>query len=186
MINKKLNKVESNELLELYNSNSFKYFKLGYIKKIMKDHIIFQSITEYGTLLGYEVISKKEIIHIKNNTEYINRFKFYMEYNKDNSNFNNLEIDFNYNDMKNFDDILSYCFNNNLIVTINSSSYDDLVDGKIIAINKNNIILSQYDLNNFDISRRIIIRKNTIEDMKIITIENILLDKYIDFYDENI
>lgn len=173
-----LDEIKDTNLIELYNKDNSESFSLGYIIKKFDDYILFLAINEYGALEGYQLWHKKYIAKIIKDSEYIDMYTYFIEYNKkvgifDVYSLNELLVDFN-----SFNDLLSDCFYKKVNISIISNSSEQIILGKIISMNQENILMRDKHLGYKIEDQEITISKENILVVEFIGIENFLLTKY--------
>lgn len=167
------------DLLELHffdtNEDSF---SLGYIIKEFDDSILIESISEYGTLLGYQIRMKNIIKKIIWKSDYIDIFNFHISYNKKLNAFDNYKLGEELWEFNGFQDGLMDCYNMGLNISIISEDLEYVAMGKIISIDDENIILLDKDINNLEEHFENTIAIESITGIEILSIENHLLTEY--------
>lgn len=176
----------NNQLFELYTKDIYEYesesFSLGYILKDLGSFFLFKSIGESGTLDSIQVRSKKYLDKIIDDSAYIKMYEFFISYNQINKSFDNYDLGsiINLDKIETINDLLT----NNLIlkktVSVISSIDDEVLTGKINLLDSKKIVLSTIDYENITMSNKKSINLNDLVCIDIASVENFLLDKYLE------
>ncbi len=178
--------LHKNVLLEIYlKSRNSSFFSLGYMIAKIGKFYIFKTITEYGDLDGYVLYRKYGIEKIKTADNYTKVFNNYINLLQNDNHFDNLDLENLYNKIPtgSINSIVRYCYDHNLVVTIDDFYCDCLLTGKIKSFNRQELVLDQeeyckdYDVNNDE--KIVTIKLNNICGFDLVTQKTYLYQQYL-------
>lgn len=178
--------LHKNVLLEIYlKSRNSSFFSLGYMIAKIGKFYIFKTITEYGDLDGYVLYRKYGIEKIKTADNYTQVFNNYINLLQDDNHFDNLDLENFYNKIPtgSINSIVRYCYDHNLVVTIDDFYSDCLLTGTIKSFNRQELVLDQeeyckdYDVNNDE--KIVTIKLNNISGFDLVTQKTYLYQQYL-------
>lgn len=178
--------LHKNVLLEIYlKSRNSSFFSLGYMIAKIGKFYIFKTITEYGDLDGYVLYRKYGIEKIKTADNYTKVFNNYINLLQNDKHFDNLDLENLYNKIPtgSINSIVRYCYDHNLVVTIDDFYCDCLLTGTIKSFNRQELVLDQeeyckdYDVNNDE--KIVTIKLNNICGFDLVTQKNYLYQQYL-------
>lgn len=178
--------LHKNVLLEIYlKSRNSSFFSLGYMIAKIGKFYIFKTITEYGDLDGYVLYRKYGIEKIKTADNYTKVFNNYINLLQNDNHFDNLDLENLYNKIPtgSINSIVRYCYDHNLVVTIDDFYCDCLLTGTIKSFNRQELVLDQeeyckdYDLNNDE--KKVTIKLNNICGFDLVTQKTYLYQQYL-------
>lgn len=178
--------LHKNVLLEIYlKSRNASFFSLGYMIAKIGKFYIFKTITEYGDLDGYVLYRKYGIEKIKTADNYTQVFNNYINLLQDDNHFDNLDLENLYNKIPtgSINSIVRYCYDHNLVVTIDDFYCDCLLTGTIKSFNRQELVLDQeeyckdYDVNNDE--KIVTIKLNNICGFDLVTQKTYLYQQYL-------
>lgn len=178
--------LHKNVLLEIYlKSRNSSFFSLGYMIAKIGKFYIFKTITEYGDLDGYVLYRKYGIEKIKTADNYTKVFNNYINLLQNDNHFDNLDLENLYNKIPtgSINSIVRYCYDHNLVVTIDDFYCDCLLTGKIKSFNRQELVLDQeeyckdYDVNNDE--KIVTIKLNNISGFDLVTQKTYLYQQYL-------
>ena len=178
--------LHKNVLLEIYlKSRNASFFSLGYMIAKIGKFYIFKTITEYGDLDGYVLYRKYGIEKIKTADNYTQVFNNYINLLQDDNHFDNLDLENFYNKIPtgSINSIVRYCYDHNLVVTIDDFYSDYLLTGTIKSFNRQELVLDQeeyckdYDVNNDE--KIVTVKLNNISGFDLVTQKTYLYQQYL-------
>ncbi|MCO6536176.1 hypothetical protein [Lactobacillus sp.] len=178
--------LHKNVLLEIYlKSRNSSFFSLGYMIAKIGKFYIFKTITEYGDLDGYVLYRKYGIEKIKTADNYTQVFNNYINLLQDDNHFDNLDLENFYNKIPigSINSIVRYCYDHNLVVTIDDFYCDCLLTGTIKSFNRQELVLDQeeyckdYDVNNDE--KIVTVKLNNISGFDLVTQKTYLYQQYL-------
>lgn len=178
--------LHKNVLLEIYlKSRNSSFFSLGYMIAKIGKFYIFKTITEYGDLDGYVLYRKYGIEKIKKADNYTKVFNNYINLLQNDNHFDNLDLENLYNKIPtgSINSIVRYCYDHNLVVTIDDFYCDCLLTGTIKSFNRQELVLDQeeyckdYDVNNDE--KIVTIKLNNISGFDLVTQKTYLYQQYL-------
>ena len=178
--------LHKNVLLEIYlKSRNSSFFSLGYMIAKIGKFYIFKTITEYGDLDGYVLYRKYGIEKIKTADNYTQVFNNYINLLQDDNHFDNLDLENLYNKIPtgSINSIVRYCYDHNLVVTIDDFYCDCLLTGTIKSFNRQELVLDQeeyckdYDVNNDE--KIVTVKLNNISGFDLVTQKTYLYQQYL-------
>lgn len=178
--------LHKNVLLEIYlKSRNASFFSLGYMIAKIGKFYIFKTITEYGDLDGYVLYRKYGIEKIKTADNYTQVFNNYINLLQDDNHFDNLDLENLYNKIPtgSINSIVRYCYDHNLVVTIDDFYCDCLLTGTIKSFNRQELVLDQeeyckdYDVNNDE--KIVTVKLNNISGFDLVTQKTYLYQQYL-------
>lgn len=178
--------LHKNVLLEIYlKSRNSSFFSLGYMIAKIGKFYIFKTITEYGDLDGYVLYRKYGIEKIKTADNYTKVFNNYINLLQNDNHFDNLDLENLYNKIPtgSINSIVRYCYDHNLVVTIDDFYCDCLLTGTIKSFNRQELVLDQeeyckdYDVNNDE--KIVTIKLNNISGFDLVTQKTYLYQQYL-------
>ncbi|MCX8725025.1 hypothetical protein [Lactobacillus sp. B4007] len=178
--------LHKNVLLEIYlKSRNSSFFSLGYMIAKIGKFYIFKTITEYGDLDGYVLYRKYGIEKIKTADNYTKVFNNYINLLQNDNHFDNLDLENLYNKIPtgSINSIVRYCYDHNLVVTIDDFYCDCLLTGTIKSFNRQELVLDQeeyckdYDVNNDE--KIVTIKLNNICGFDLVTQKTYLYQQYL-------
>lgn len=178
--------LHKNVLLEIYlKSRNSSFFSLGYMIAKIGKFYIFKTITEYGDLDGYVLYRKYGIEKIKTADNYTKVFNNYINLLQDDNHFDNLDLENFYNKIPtgSINSIVRYCYDHNLVMTIDDFYCDCLLTGTIKSFNRQELVLDQeeyckdYDVNNDE--KIVTIKLNNISGFDLVTQKTYLYQQYL-------
>lgn len=178
--------LHKNVLLEIYlKSRNSSFFSLGYMIAKIGKFYIFKTITEYGDLDGYVLYRKYGIEKIKTADNYTQVFNNYINLLQDDNHFDNLDLENFYNKIPtgSINSIVRYCYDHNLVVTIDDFYSDYLLTGTIKSFNRQELVLDQeeyckdYDVNNDE--KIVTVKLNNISGFDLVTQKTYLYQQYL-------
>lgn len=178
--------LHKNVLLEIYlKSRNSSFFSLGYMIAKIGKFYIFKTITEYGDLDGYVLYRKYGIEKIKTADNYTKVFNNYINLLQNDNHFDNLDLENFYNKIQtgSINSIVRYCYDHNLVVTIDDFYCDCLLTGTIKSFNRQELVLDQeeyckdYDVNNDE--KIVTIKLNNICGFDLVTQKTYLYQQYL-------
>lgn len=178
--------LHKNVLLEIYlKSRNSSFFSLGYMIAKIGKFYIFKTITEYGDLDGYVLYRKYGIEKIKTADNYTKVFNNYINLLQDDNHFDNLDLENFYNKIPtgSINSIVRYCYDHNLVVTIDDFYCDCLLTGMIKSFNRQELVLDQeeyckdYDVNNDE--KIVTVKLNNISGFDLVTQKTYLYQQYL-------
>lgn len=178
--------LHKNVLLEIYlKSRNASFFSLGYMIAKIGKFYIFKTITEYGDLDGYVLYRKYGIEKIKTADNYTQVFNNYINLLQDDNHFDNLDLENFYNKIPtgSINSIVRYCYDHNLVVTIDDFYCDCLLTGTIKSFNRQELVLDQeeyckdYDVNND--KKVVTVKLNNISGFDLVTQKTYLYQQYL-------
>lgn len=178
--------LHKNVLLEIYlKSRNSSFFSLGYMIAKIGKFYIFKTITEYGDLDGYVLYRKYGIEKIKTADNYTQVFNNYINLLQNDNHFDNLDLENFYNKIPtgSINSIVRYCYDHNLVVTIDDFYCDYLLTGTIKSFNRQELVLDQeeyckdYDVNNDE--KIVTVKLNNICGFDLVTQKTYLYQQYL-------
>lgn len=178
--------LNKNVLLEIYlKSRNSSFFSLGYMIAKIGKFYIFKTITEYGDLDGYVLYRKYGIEKIKTADNYTKVFNNYINLLQNDNHFDNLDLENLYNKIPtgSINSIVRYCYDHNLVVTIDDFYCDYLLTGTIKSFNRQELVLDQeeyckdYDVNNDE--KIVTVKLNNICGFDLVTQKTYLYQQYL-------
>ncbi|QYN51937.1 hypothetical protein [Lactobacillus panisapium] len=178
--------LHKNVLLEIYlKSRNSSFFSLGYMIAKIGKFYIFKTITEYGDLDGYVLYRKYGIEKIKTADNYTKVFNNYINLLQNDNHFDNLDLENLYNKIPigSINSIVRYCYDHNLVVTIDDFYCDCLLTGTIKSFNRQELVLDQeeyckdYDVNNDE--KIVTVKLNNISGFDLVTQKTYLYQQYL-------
>lgn len=178
--------LHKNVLLEIYlKSRNSSFFSLGYMIAKIGKFYIFKTITEYGDLDGYVLYRKYGIEKIKTADNYTQVFNNYINLLQNDNHFDNLDLENFYNKIPtgSINSIVRYCYDHNLVVTIDDFYCDCLLTGTIKSFNRQELVLDQeeyckdYDVNNDE--KIVTVKLNNICGFDLVTQKTYLYQQYL-------
>lgn len=178
--------LHKNVLLEIYlKSRNSSFFSLGYMIAKIGKFYIFKTITEYGDLDGYVLYRKYGIEKIKTADNYTRVFNNYINLLQNDNHFDNLDLENLYNKIPtgSINSIVRYCYDHNLVVTIDDFYCDCLLTGTIKSFNRQELVLDQeeyckdYDVNNDE--KIVTVKLNNICGFDLVTQKTNLYQQYL-------
>lgn len=178
--------LHKNVLLEIYlKSRNSSFFSLGYMIAKIGKFYIFKTITEYGDLDGYVLYRKYGIEKIKTADNYTQVFNNYINLLQNDNHFDNLDLENFYNKVPtgSINSIVRYCYDHNLVVTIDDFYCDYLLTGTIKSFNRQELVLDQeeyckdYDVNNDE--KIVTVKLNNICGFDLVTQKTYLYQQYL-------
>lgn len=178
--------LHKNVLLEIYlKSRNSSFFSLGYMIVKIGKFYIFKTITEYGDLDGYVLYKKYGIEKIKTADNYTKVFNNYINLLQNDNHFDNLDLENLYNKIPtgSINSIVRYCYDHNLVVTIDDFYCDCLLTGTIKSFNRQELVLDQeeyckdYDVNNDE--KIVTVKLNNISGFDLVTQKTYLYQQYL-------
>lgn len=178
--------LHKNVLLEIYlKSRNASFFSLGYMIAKIGKFYIFKTITEYGDLDGYVLYRKYGIEKIKTADNYTKVFNNYINLLQNDNHFDNLDLENLYNKIPtgSINSIVRYCYDHNLVVTIDDFYCDCLLTGTIKSFNRQELVLDQeeyckdYDVNNDE--KIVTVKLNNISGFDLVTQKTYLYQQYL-------
>lgn len=178
--------LHKNVLLEIYlKSRNSSFFSLGYMIAKIGKFYIFKTITEYGDLDGYVLYRKYGIEKIKTADNYTQVFNNYINLLQNDNHFDNLDLENLYNKIPtgSINSIVRYCYDHNLVVTIDDFYCDCLLTGTIKSFNRQELVLDQeeyckdYDVNNDE--KIVTVKLNNISGFDLVTQKTYLYQQYL-------
>lgn len=178
--------LHKNVLLEIYlKSRNSSFFSLGYMIAKIGKFYIFKTITEYGDLDGYVLYRKYGIEKIKTADNYTKVFNNYINLLQNDNHFDNLDLENLYNKIPtgSINSIVRYCYDHNLVVTIDDFYCDYLLTGTIKSLNRQELVLDQeeyckdYDVN--DDEKIVTVKLNNICGFDLVTQKTYLYQQYL-------
>lgn len=178
--------LHKNVLLEIYlKSRNSSFFSLGYMIAKIGKFYIFKTITEYGDLDGYVLYRKYGIEKIKTADNYTRVFNNYINLLQNDNHFDNLDLENLYNKIPtgSINSIVRYCYDHNLVVTIDDFYCDCLLTGTIKSFNRQELVLDQeeyckdYDVNNDE--KIVTVKLNNISGFDLVTQKTYLYQQYL-------
>lgn len=178
--------LHKNVLLEIYlKSRNSSFFSLGYMIAKIGKFYIFKTITEYGDLDGYVLYRKYGIEKIKTADNYTKVFNNYINLLQNDNHFDNLDLENLYNKIPtgSINSIVRYCYDHNLVVTIDDFYCDYLLTGTIKSFNRQELVLDQeeyckdYDVNNDE--KIVTVKLNNICGFDLVTQKTYLYQQYL-------
>ena len=178
--------LHKNVLLEIYlKSRNSSFFSLGYMIAKIGKFYIFKTITEYGDLDGYVLYRKYGIEKIKTADNYTQVFNNYINLLQDDNHFDKLDLANLYNKIPtgSINSIVRYCYDHNLVVTIDDFYCDCLLTGTIKSFNRQELVLDQeeyckdYDVNNDE--KIVTVKLNNISGFDLVTQKTYLYQQYL-------
>lgn len=178
--------LHKNVLLEIYlKSRNSSFFSLGYMIAKIDKFYIFKTITEYGDLDGYVLYRKYGIEKIKTADNYTKVFNNYINLLQNDNHFDNLDLENLYNKIPtgSINSIVRYCYDHNLVVTIDDFYCDCLLTGTIKSFNRQELVLDQeeyckdYDVNNDE--KIVTVKLNNISGFDLVTQKTYLYQQYL-------
>lgn len=178
--------LHKNVLLEIYlKSRNSSFFSLGYMIAKIGKFYIFKTITEYGDLDGYVLYRKYGIEKIKTADNYTQVFNNYINLLQDDNHFDKLDLANLYNKIPtgSINSIVRYCYDHNLVVTIDDFYCDCLLTGTIKSFNRQELVLDQeeyckdYDVKNDE--KIVTVKLNNISGFGLVTQKTYLYQQYL-------
>lgn len=168
--------IKENYVAEIY-THSEDSFSVGAVCFQNKDYILMRGVDEQGKVTAYYAMKKSIITNVEYDTEYLNKLGKYMEYGKEHT----YDSWFSLNEVK-FDEaqplfmqILQHAYKNNMIITIATSTMEQLETGYIRQLLDDRVEIECVDMETARLDGCITVNVEAISFIEFDSVDNFLL-----------
>lgn len=168
--------IKDNCIAEIY-THSEESFCVGSVYLQNKDCALFRNVDEQGKVTAYYAMKKSIITNVEYDTEYLNKLEKYMEYGSMHtygSWFSLTEVKFDETQPL-FPQILQYSYKNNRMVTIATSTMEQLETGYIRQLLDDRLEIECVDMETAKLEGCIAVSIDEISFIEFDSVDNFLL-----------
>lgn len=165
---------KKNCLMEIYTRNEYS-FSVGFFLSNLNEYSLFKFIDDQGKFDGLYLVNNTYIQDVKYDTEYLNKISNYIEYWNENSCKYNFSTNFDFQNYNNFEKILNYVKENNIISSFVITNDECLITGYIKEIFDKYVVISCIDIETATEIETLNLNKKEILLFEFESIENTLL-----------
>lgn len=169
----------NNQLVELYSIDN-DTFAIGYILAASEQYILFQSINEYGFVDGFSIRHRDSIIDVFHQSPYIDLYTSFFTYNRQHQLADPYDLLSTRSELTaNMEDMLAYCLKRQHVISLAVDGVEEVLLGRLVAIDKEVIIFNVLQVEDWlELDKQIIYIADILV-LEIQTIENKLINWYI-------
>ncbi|WP_265459376.1 hypothetical protein [Enterococcus sp. HY326] len=171
-------------LIEIYTTLSpDESFNLG--KKILElpDFIVFEMVSEYGTLDSIAALRKSLITETVSESRYLNYFNFVTRLNQKNGVYDPYLLKSSVDNLVKYDNVYDFALQEKLVVTILTDTTDTSFIGRLIEHSKSQLTLQPMDYS-LEKDAPITIAEKDVSVIDILSMENFFLSQYWHYQEE--
>lgn len=177
-----LNKIRSEQLVEIYRRDAEDDFSVGYIIHFDFSYIEFLSVDDEGKKNGINIFSLASVLEIITDTKYLQRVSIAQKIAEIKNYSNPFNVD-TVIDVKGENILLSgieKSINEDKVVLLSTITSDEMILGKIASTTSRELVIAQFVDDDFDHSVRKTISLNTIDIFEFDSFETLIIEYYLD------